>query len=154
MSEPSPSEFRDLVKGFFDQIPFNREIGLEMQELDLDQLTISASFAQRPQLIGNIWKNILHGGVIATALDTVGGLTAMVAAYQRLGDISWKEKAERLSKLGTVDMRVDYLKPGKGEQFICNGAILRTGNKLVVARMELSNDSDQLIATGTATYLY
>ncbi|MCX2782292.1 thioesterase family protein [Microbulbifer thermotolerans] len=154
MSEPSPGEFRDLVKGFFEQIPFNRQIGLEMRELDLEALRLSASFELRPELIGNVWKNILHGGVIATALDTVGGLTAMVAAYQRLGDISWREKTERLSKLGTVDMRVDYLKPGRGQHFICQGSILRTGNKLVVARMELVNDASELIATGTATYLY
>ncbi|AOS97814.1 hypothetical protein AUP74_02412 [Microbulbifer aggregans] len=154
MTEPSPKEFRELVKGFFEQIPFNKQIGLEMRELDLEQLTLSAAFELRPELIGNIWKNILHGGVIATALDTVGGLTAMVAAYQRLGDIHWKEKAERLSKLGTVDMRVDYLKPGRGEHFLCKGSILRTGNKLVVTRMELFNDSEELIATGTATYLY
>ncbi|MFC6635576.1 thioesterase family protein [Microbulbifer taiwanensis] len=154
MTEPSPSEFRALVKGFFEQIPFNRQIGLEMRELDLEALTLSAHFELRPELIGNIWKKILHGGVIATALDTVGGLTAMVAAYQRLGDIDWKEKTERLSKLGTVDMRVDYLKPGRGESFVCHGSILRTGNKLVVTRMELRNDAEELIATGTATYLY
>ncbi|MBB3061437.1 thioesterase family protein [Microbulbifer rhizosphaerae] len=154
MSEPSPSEFRELVRGFFEQIPFNRQIGLEMHELDLEQLTISACFELRPELIGNIWKNILHGGVIATALDTVGGLTALVAAYRHLGDIDWQEKIQRLSKIGTVDMRVDYLKPGRGESFTCHGSILRTGNKLVVSRMELHNDGGELIATGTATYLY
>ncbi|WP_299946832.1 thioesterase family protein [uncultured Microbulbifer sp.] len=154
MTEPSPSEFQELVKGFFEQIPFNQQIGLEMRSLDLEALTLSAGFELRPHLIGNIWKNILHGGVIATALDTVGGLTAMVAAYQRLGDLHWEEKVDRLSKLGTVDMRVDYLKPGRGRHFLCEGAILRTGKKLVVARMELRNDTDALIATGTATYLY
>ncbi|BBM03841.1 thioesterase family protein [Microbulbifer sp. GL-2] len=154
MTEPSPSEFQELVKGFFEKIPFNQQIGLEMRSLDLEALTLSAGFDLRPELIGNVWKNILHGGVIATALDTVGGLTAMVAAYQRMGDVHWKEKADRLSKLGTVDMRVDYLKPGRGEHFLCEGSILRTGNKLVVARMELSNDKEELIATGTATFLY
>lgn len=154
MSLPSEGEFRELVKGIFEQIPFNRQIGLEMRELDMERLAISAGFELRPELIGNIWKNILHGGVIATALDTVGGLTALVAAYQRLGDMSWEEKGQRLSKLGTVDMRVDYLKPGRGEAFVCHGSILRTGNKLVVARMELENDAGELIATGTATYLY
>ncbi|WP_250462560.1 thioesterase family protein [Microbulbifer litoralis] len=154
MTQPSPSEFRELVKGFFEQIPFNRQIGLEMQDLDLEKLTLSARFELRPELIGNPWQKILHGGVMATALDTVGGLTAMVAAYERLGNIAWQEKTERLSKLGTVDMRVDYLKPGRGEEFLCQGSILRTGNKLVVTRMELSNERGELLATGTATYLY
>ncbi|WP_346839908.1 thioesterase family protein [Microbulbifer sp. SAOS-129_SWC] len=154
MTVPSPSEFRELVRGFFEQIPFNRQIGLKMRDLDLEKLTLSAQFDLRPELIGNPWQNILHGGVMATALDTVGGLTAMVAAYQRMGNISSQEKIERLSKLGTVDMRVDYLKPGRGEQFVCHGAILRTGNKLVVTRMELHNDAQELLATGTATFLY
>lgn len=154
MTAPSSSEFRELVRSFFEQIPFNRQIGLEMRDLDLEAPALSAQFELRPELIGNPWQNILHGGVMATALDTVGGLTAMVAAYQRLGNISLPEKVERLSKLGTVDMRVDYLKPGRGETFVCRGSVLRVGNKLVVTRMELHNDSDELIATGTATFLY
>ncbi|WP_299592996.1 thioesterase family protein [uncultured Microbulbifer sp.] len=155
MSEPSPAEFRTMVEGIFSDIPFVREIGLRLHDFDLEQQTLSAKFDLNPKLIGNHFQNILHGGVIATALDTVGGLTAMVAAYQRMGGaIGWDEKIQRLIRLGTVDMRVDYLKPGRGQHFVCDGKILRVGNKLVVSRMELHNDRDELIATGTATFLY
>ncbi|QKX18141.1 thioesterase family protein [Microbulbifer sp. YPW1] len=155
MSEPSPAEFRTMVEGIFSDIPFVREIGLRLQEFDLEQQTLSAALELKPQLIGNHFQNILHGGVIATALDTVGGLTAMVAAYHRMGGaIEWEEKIQRLIRLGTVDMRVDYLKPGRGQRFECDGKILRVGNKLVVTRMELHNESEELIATGTATFLY
>ncbi|WP_226704481.1 thioesterase family protein [Microbulbifer elongatus] len=155
MSEPSPAEFRSLVEGIFGDIPFVREIGLRLHEFDLESQTLSAAFDLKPQLIGNHFQNILHGGVIATALDTVGGLTAMVAAYHRMGGaIDWQEKVQRLTRLGTVDMRVDYLKPGRGQHFVCGGSVLRVGNKLVVTRMELHNDSGELIATGTATFLY
>ncbi|MFD1217759.1 MULTISPECIES: thioesterase family protein [Microbulbifer] len=155
MSEPSPAEFRSLVEGIFGDIPFVREIGLKLHDFDLDNQTLSAAFDLKPQLIGNHFQEILHGGVIATALDTVGGLTAMVAAYHRMGGaIDWEEKIQRLIRLGTVDMRVDYLKPGRGERFVCEGKILRVGNKLVVSRMELHNDKQELIATGTATFLY
>ncbi|WOX05491.1 thioesterase family protein [Microbulbifer pacificus] len=155
MSEPSPAEFRSLVEGIFSDIPFVQEIGLKLHDFDLESQTLSAKFVRKPQLIGNHFQNILHGGVIATALDTVGGLTAMVAAYDRMGGaIDWEEKIQRLIRLGTVDMRVDYLKPGRGESFICHGSVLRVGNKLVVTRMELYNDTDELISTGTATFLY
>jgi len=155
VSEPSPQEFRGLVEGIFKQIPFIQEIGLELHDFDLEQQILSAAFSLKPELIGNSWTNILHGGVIATALDTVGGLTAMVAAYHRMGGaIEWEEKVQRLTRLGTVDMRVDYLKPGRGQHFICSGTVLRVGNKLVVTRMELHNDAQDLIATGTATFLY
>ncbi|QIL89313.1 thioesterase family protein [Microbulbifer sp. SH-1] len=155
MTEPSYSEFFQLIEGVFEGVPFVREIGLKLHEVDFEQQTLSAKFARKPQLIGNHFHNILHGGVIATALDQVGGFTAMVAAYQRMGGaIDWEEKIQRLTRLGTVDMRVDYLKPGRGESFVCGGSVLRVGNKLVVTRMELHNDADELIATGTATYLY
>ena len=155
MTEPSSAEFHKLIEGVFEQVPFVREIGLKLHAFDFEQQTLSAKFERTPKLIGNHFHNILHGGVIATALDTVGGFTAMVAAYQRMGGaIDWEEKVQRLTRLGTVDMRVDYLKPGRGEEFICEGSILRVGNKLVVSRMELRNEKQELISTGTATFLY
>ena len=49
-------------------------------------------------------------------------------------------------------MRVDYLRPGHGEWFEAKGTILRTGNKVAVTRMELHNDSGELIAIGTGAY--
>ncbi|WGL17244.1 thioesterase family protein [Microbulbifer bruguierae] len=155
MTEPSYSEFRQMIEGTFESVPFVREVGLQLHQVDFEKQTLSAIFARKPQLIGNHYHNILHGGVIATALDQVGGFTAMVAAYQRMGGaMDWEEKIQRLMRLGTVDMRVDYLKPGRGEHFLCSGSILRVGNKLVVTRMELHNDTEELIATGTATFLY
>jgi uncharacterized protein (TIGR00369 family) len=60
---------------------------------------------------------------------------------------------ERLTKVATIDMRVDYLRPGIGEEFTASGYILRTGNKVAVVRMELYNDQNALIAVGTASYI-
>jgi transcription-repair coupling factor (superfamily II helicase) len=51
-----------------------------------------------------------------------------------------------------IDLRVDYLIPGKGNYFIAKGKILRLGNKVAVSRMELVNDKNDLIALGTGTY--
>ncbi|GMG88182.1 thioesterase family protein [Biformimicrobium ophioploci] len=152
MTEPSPDELRALIGKAFNDIPFNKHIGLALEDIESD--TLSARFEFKPELVGNVWQKILHGGVTASVLDAVGGMTAMYAAYMRLGDISWQEKVKRLGKLGTIDMRIDYLKPGRGEWFRGVGSILRTGNKLVVTRMELSNSEGELIAVGTATYLY
>jgi len=49
-------------------------------------------------------------------------------------------------------MRVDYLRPGLGQWFEAKGYILRTGNKVAVTRMELHNDTGELIAIGTGAY--
>jgi uncharacterized protein (TIGR00369 family) len=58
-----------------------------------------------------------------------------------------------MSRVGTIDLRVDYLRPGRGDDFLATSEIMRSGNKVAVARMELYNNRDMLIAVGTGTYL-
>jgi len=53
---------------------------------------------------------------------------------------------------GTIDIRVDYLMPGKGEHLIASGTFLRKGNQILAIRTELHNEKNELIAIGTATY--
>jgi len=50
-------------------------------------------------------------------------------------------------------MRVDYLRPGKGNRFKSTGTVMRTGNRVAVTRMELSNEKNVLIAVGTGAYI-
>ena len=50
-------------------------------------------------------------------------------------------------------MRVDYLRPGKGKEFIVTGSVLRDGKKVLVIRMEMKNEEQSLIATGIGTFL-
>jgi len=50
-------------------------------------------------------------------------------------------------------MRVDYLRPPIGNEFIGTASILRKGSKVAVTRMELHNDEKKLIAVGTGTYI-
>ncbi|MDU7768605.1 MAG: carbon starvation CstA family protein, partial [Serratia marcescens] len=46
-----------------------------------------------------------------------------------------------------------YLRPGRGEHFVASASVLRSGNKVAVARVELHNHDGLHIATATATYL-
>jgi uncharacterized protein (TIGR00369 family) len=54
--------------------------------------------------------------------------------------------------MGTVDLRVDYLRPGQGKTFVATGNVMRQGRILSSTRMELHNDEGTLIAAGTAIY--
>jgi len=49
-------------------------------------------------------------------------------------------------------MRVDFLRPGLGVEFVATGTVLRVGRKVAVTRMELHNDEDSLIAVATGAY--
>lgn len=132
-------------------LPFNRLIGMKVVELN-DQ-NVSMKIVRRDELIGNPFRNILHGGVISSVIDVVGGLTASVGLLKQMADSSLEELKNRFMKMGTIDLRIDYLRGGQGEEFLCTGSILRTGNKVAVIRMEFKNDEDVLIAVGTGTYL-
>jgi uncharacterized protein (TIGR00369 family) len=140
-----------LALDFMQQIPFNRLVGLEVENINGKDIVFKLKM--RDELVGNWLMGILHGGVIASALDVAGGTAALVAAYARLGDVPLDQKMKTLSKLGTIDMRVDYLRPGKGKEFFATASILRIGSKVAVTRMEFKNENDDLIAVGTGTYL-
>jgi acyl-coenzyme A thioesterase PaaI-like protein len=148
----NPSEYK-LAINFLEQIPFNKALGLRPTKLSQDYCEFKMNM--KDDLIGNFLQGILHGGAISTALDVTGGAMALVAAWQRLKDrdVPSSERPKTLSKLGTIDMRVDFLQPGKGKEFTISATLLRIGNKVAVTRMEFKNEKDDLIAVGTGTYL-
>jgi len=148
----NPSEY-NIAINFLEQIPFNKVLGLKPTKLSQDYCEFKMKM--KDDLIGNFLQGILHGGAISTALDVTGGAMAMVAAWQRLKDqnVPSSERPKTLSKLGTIDMRVDFLRPGKGKEFTIGATLLRIGNKVAVTRMEFHNEKGDLIAVGTGTYL-
>lgn len=142
--------FEQLKNIFTERISFNKLLGLEIETLNLEEAVIR--FQMREELIGNFIQETLHGGVISSVLDVMGGITAFLSLLKKMTAIPDDEKLERLSKFGTIDLRIDYLRPGRGNYFRATGSVLRTGNKVAVARMELHNDQGVLIAVGTGTY--
>ncbi|MEZ5614435.1 MAG: thioesterase family protein [Rhodocyclaceae bacterium] len=135
---------------FAEKIPFNKVLGLDV--VSLAEETPVLRFAMRPELIGNYMRGNLHGGVISSVIDVCGGLTAFLGLQRKLRDEPVEERLQRFARIGTIDMRVDYLRPGLGQWFEAKGSILRTGNKVAVTRMELHNDAGELIAIGTGAY--
>jgi uncharacterized protein (TIGR00369 family) len=134
-----------------EKIPFNKLIGMKIETLDLDKIGIR--FEMSPELVGNFTRGNLHGGVISSVLDVTGGMVAWTGIMKKMEGQSFDEISERFNKIGTIDIRVDYLRPGLGEYFIATGSTLRTGNKVSVTRMELHNDKGILISVGTGTYV-
>ncbi|MEM6162624.1 thioesterase family protein [Erwinia sp. P6884] len=136
---------------FVYDMPFNRALGLTLERLEPDYAELS--FLNQTQLVGNVAQKILHGGVIASVLDVAAGLVCVSSTLTRQESITEEELRQRLSRMGTIDLRVDYLRPGRGERFIASSSLLRGGNKVAVARVELHNDAGVYIASATATYL-
>lgn len=143
-----------VISLFRDTMPFNQLLGLEFITNGQGQDTqVQLQLNWQASLTGNPMQKILHGGVTATMLDTIGGLVAIIETIKQTDSDALGDLQVRLPTMGTVDMRVDYLRPGRGEQFIATASIIRKGSKLVVCRMELHNEKDDHIAFGTGTYM-
>ncbi|RTR36516.1 thioesterase family protein [Shewanella canadensis] len=152
MANPIQEQTLHQVAEVFDkQVPFHNLLGLDIKRYDLDGVEVVINM--KPELIGNIHQQILHGGVTATVLDVVGGLTAFAGLVASRDDWSIEDLQIRLQTLGTIDLRVDYLRPGRGMQFTGTGTVIRAGNRVSVCRMELHNEQGSHIAFGTGTYM-
>jgi uncharacterized protein (TIGR00369 family) len=144
----SKSEYHALVsKIIAEHVPFNKVLGLEVESAD--PAAPKLRFAMRPELIGNTRRGILHGGVISAVLDVTAGFALMLALGKQSGP---GEKLE-FPNIGTIDLRIDYLRPGRGKHFIATGRVVRLGSRIAVTHMELVNDEGELIATGGAAYV-
>lgn len=144
-------ELEQAVHGFFERIPFNRLLGISISEVSTERVRME--LPMKAELIGNHVQGILHGGAIATLLDVSGGAMALIGAFERHHKLPTAERMARLSKLGTIDLRIDYLRPGRGQHFTATATLLRSGNKVAVVRSELHNEEGVLVAVGTGTYL-
>jgi len=145
------AEQAQAVRQMFERIPFNQALGIELDEISTSRVVMH--LPMKPELVGNFVHGILHGGVIASLLDVAGGAMAMLGAFDKHRHLTMQERAARLSRLGTIDLRIDYLRPGRATRFTASATLLRSGNKVAVVRSELHNESDTLIAVGTGTYL-
>jgi len=130
-------------------VPFARWLGLELTAIADNRVYMR--FAMRDEFVGNPERNILHGGITASVLDTVGGFAALLGVLSRGPQTS--NGADPSPWLSTIDMRTDFLRPGIGDDFTACAFPLRVGNRLVVTRMELHTDPGGLIAVGTGTYV-
>lgn len=147
----SEALFKRIREIFDARIPFNRVLGLNIDHLDFKGARLR--FEMRDVLVGNYMRQTLHGGVISSVLDATGGLTAFLGALSHNLSDDPESSIQRFGRLGTIDLRVDYLRPGRGKWFEASGFVLRTGRRVAVARMELINDRSSLVAVGTGTYI-
>jgi len=85
---------------------------------------------------------VAHGGVIATLLDTSLGQAASTLAPDGLDVV-------------TAQINVNFIRPvWQGEILAARAEIRHSGRKTAVGNGQILTESGQLVATGSATFLY
>jgi len=118
-------------------IPIHKFLGLKLLVLEKGFVKVSVPF--RDEVVGDIRRNRWHGGIIATIMDSVGGI-AGGTHFTSFDD-----------KLATIDLRIDYLKGAEASSIIIEGKIVRLGNRILVTKMK-AYQNDELIAEGKGVY--
>jgi uncharacterized protein (TIGR00369 family) len=145
-------EFVSAINEMFsEKIPFNKLLGIKVESISCEH--VKALFRMRDELMGHYKRGMLHGGVISSVIDVTGGLSAFMGVQKRMAGETLESRLERFGRVNTIDLRVDFLRPGIGKWFVATAYTLRTGNKVAVTRIELHNDQNDLIAVGTGSYI-
>jgi uncharacterized protein (TIGR00369 family) len=123
-----------------EMIPFNRYLGVRVDAVRLGYVRLEIPF--REELVGDPMRPALHGGVISALADTAGGMAV------------WTGIEDPRSRVSTIDLRIDYLRPGKLETVAAEATVVRLGNRVGVADVRLFHPtaSDTTIATGKGVY--
>jgi len=155
-AEESATEFEPefvtgLTRMFEELIVFNQVLGLKALSIKADRVT--GRIAMRRELIGHYSHNRVHGGVISAGLDAMGALAVMAAIGARHMDDAPAQRLARFAKLGTIDLRIDYLRPGIGDHFELRAEVLRLGSRVATTRMEFLGADGKLLSTGAAAYI-
>ena len=120
-------------------VPFNRHLGFKV--LELKKGYVKTLVPYRPDFIGDPRRPALHGGFLAAVVDACGGLA--VWTHFDTEDL-----------ISTVDMRVDYLRPGPERDIVAESNVVRTGNRVSVVNTIIytADDPRQVLVEGRAVY--
>jgi len=132
-------DLRAALLQFMDTIPFNRLLGMQVEELADGFARMSLPFKE--DLIGDMRRPALHGGVTSALMDTCGGASVFT-------------KGTVHDRTSTLDLRIDYLRPGKPETLVVEARVLRIGNRVGVSDMIAFQDDgpDAPVALGRGVY--
>jgi acyl-coenzyme A thioesterase PaaI-like protein len=131
-----PEFIKGLTTIFEESIVFNTVLGLKIASITPERVV--AHIAMKPELVGHYSFNRL------AVMAAIGARHMDEAPLQRL---------HRFSKLGTIDLRIDYLRPGISERFELRAEVMRLGSRVASTRMEFLGADGKLLSTGSGAYI-
>ncbi|HKE49656.1 MAG TPA: PaaI family thioesterase [Rhodanobacteraceae bacterium] len=133
--KPNPA-YIEAVQETVHEAPYPKLIGLTIASLSFDRCRIELTLRDdHMQPFG-----IVHGGVIATLIDTA----TFWAAFLRLPEDAG---------LVNVDLKLNYLKAVARGHLRAEGECLRFGRQISYTVASVYNEDNELIAHGTSTMM-
>ncbi|MFD1848779.1 PaaI family thioesterase [Oceanobacillus bengalensis] len=121
------------VRKSFESSPFFSLVGFEV--LYFEEGNVKIKLPVTNKLLNA--NETLHGGVHATMLDIIMGMTIRSVSKTRCT---------------TINLDIHYIAPSTKGEIYATGKILKQGYKIVTAEAELIGEDGQLLAKGVGTF--
>ena len=127
----------DRIQAMLDSSPFIKFLGLRVIDLDGEALSITLRMPARREICRGPKGDQLHGGAIASLIDTAGdyALALVVGAA-----------------VPTINYRVDYLRPAFGDGVEATATVRRAGRTIGVVDIDVVDEQRRLVAVGRGCY--
>ena len=119
-------------------IPYMRHLGMEFVEGDEGYCKVRLRFQKE----NTTAADALHGGAIASLIDTTGAMAAWTTA--ELGNPRYFGS--------TVGINVNYLSGALGEDVFAEGRVLKRGREIIYSDVRVLSEAGKLLAQGTVVY--
>jgi uncharacterized protein (TIGR00369 family) len=129
-------EYIDALIRVVNQSPFPQHMSMRLASIDLDKAVIELRTGRSHlQPYG-----IVHGGVLATLIDTATFWSVYMRAPEDAG-------------LVNIDLKLNYLKPVENDVLTANGRAIRSGSSISYAEASVVNTNGEWVAHGTSTLM-
>ena len=116
--------------------PFQMLLGFRLDRVAPEFCRISLPFKSELRTAGDV----VHGGVIATLIDSAGVIAA------------WSQADPSATRGATADLSVSYLSAAHAVDLIAEARVLRRGRSLVFIEVDVTASTGERIAKGLVTY--
>lgn len=117
--------------------PFQAFLGFDVTDWRDDHAELS--LAVRPEFHNR--TGVVHGGIVATLLDTAGGIAGCYAP-----------PGQPLRHTRTITMTTNFIAPAQASRIIARGRVVGGGRKIFFSEMTCETPDGTLISTATASY--
>jgi uncharacterized protein (TIGR00369 family) len=138
MAETLTDKNIERMRKVIELMPFGRHLGMELVEAGDGYAKLRLRFQKE----NTTAADALHGGAVASLIDTTGAMAAWTTA----------EIATPRYFGSTVGVTANYLSAVIGEDCYGEGRVLKRGKEIIYSDVRVVNEAGKLLAQGTVIY--
>ncbi|MDN4594397.1 PaaI family thioesterase [Polycladomyces subterraneus] len=116
-------------KAMFIKQPFDEFLGLQYKRVNEDQINVYLPL--QPLFLNSL--GVVHGGIISSLADV---------AMCNVPEVD----ARGVQTVVTVDLKVSFLRPAKGEFLLADARVIKKGKSLIHSECLIYDDQNTLVA--------